>query len=69
LAVNIQLPKPVPGDYVIVHDAGANTLSLYSRHCSRPAPAVYAFRAARDGFYIVCVKEKEKDTSVLEFWK
>lgn len=38
------LPTPREGDNCIIHDAGANTLSLHSKHCSRQAPAVIGFR-------------------------
>lgn len=40
----LKMPTPRAGDRVVVLDAGANTLSLFSRHCSRPSPAVYAYR-------------------------
>jgi hypothetical protein len=32
------------GDRCLILDAGANTLSLFSRHCSRLAPVVMGFR-------------------------
>jgi hypothetical protein len=44
LCSNLSLPEPRVEDVCLVLDAGANTLSLFSRHCSRPSPAVYAFR-------------------------
>jgi len=28
------------GDYIILHDCGANSLSVFCRHCSRQAPPV-----------------------------
>jgi diaminopimelate decarboxylase len=40
-------PELVRGDVCLVLDAGANTLSLFSRHCSRPSPPVFAFRQVR----------------------
>ncbi len=43
---NILFPTPRVGDVCVVLDAGANTISLFSKHCSRQAPAVYVFRAA-----------------------
>lgn len=33
---------------LVVHDAGANTLSLFSRHCSRQAPPVYGYYRPAD---------------------
>lgn len=32
---NIILPKIDPGDFICIADTGANTLSMWSRHCSR----------------------------------
>jgi diaminopimelate decarboxylase len=32
---NIELPEIEPGDFVCIADTGANTLSMWSRHCSR----------------------------------
>lgn len=32
------LPTLEAGDWLVLHDTGANTLALFSRHCSRPAP-------------------------------
>jgi len=52
------------GDRIIVLDAGANTISLFSRHCSRTAPAVFGARAGK----IVCIKEGEKPSDVMAFW-
>eukprot|EP00600_Ochromonadales_sp_CCMP1393_P005831 CAMPEP_0174959118 /NCGR_PEP_ID=MMETSP0004_2-20121128/3004_1 /TAXON_ID=420556 /ORGANISM="Ochromonas sp., Strain CCMP1393" /LENGTH=1262 /DNA_ID=CAMNT_0016207411 /DNA_START=127 /DNA_END=3915 /DNA_ORIENTATION=- len=44
LARDLDLPRPVAGDICLILDAGANTLSLQSKHCSRLAPAAFAFR-------------------------
>ena len=44
LGRNLPLPEPRAGDICLLLDAGANTLSLFSRHCSRLSPAVFAFR-------------------------
>jgi diaminopimelate decarboxylase len=99
LASNIFLPVCKIGDYVLIMDSGANTISLFSRHCSRQAPAVFAYRnttyvdkakvelqvvskALGDEeedkqkvlnkpmnlFHIACIKPKETETQVLEFW-
>ena len=42
----ITLPRIVPGDIITLQDCGSNTLSVYSRHCSRQAPAAYGYRFA-----------------------
>lgn len=63
------LPRATPGDLIVVHDSGANTLSLFSRHCSRRAPAVYGYMRDGDGHLIVrVVKEKETAQDVARFW-
>ena len=73
ISVRTTLPRPREGDRIVVHDAGANTIALFSRHCSRAAPPVYAF-ASYDkedypkGIFAVCVKETESDDAVLQFW-
>lgn len=63
------LPRATPGDLLVVRDTGANTLSLFSRHCSRRLTAVYGY--ARDGDGQLCVrlvKEKESVQDVARFW-
>jgi diaminopimelate decarboxylase len=64
LGKGVSMPKPVPGDTVLVLDAGANTISLFSRHCSRQAPAVYGVRGGK----AVCIKEGETPADVMSFW-
>ena len=59
-----------PGDYVCVHDAGANSLSLWSRHCSRLVPPVHTFeRLEGGGVRVNKVKEAESLERLLEVWK
>lgn len=63
------LPRATPGDLLVVRDTGANTLSLFSRHCSRRLTAVYGY--ARDGDGQLCVrlvKGKESVQDVARFW-
>jgi diaminopimelate decarboxylase len=36
IAEEVDLPQFQEGDFVVVHDAGANTLSTFSRYASRP---------------------------------
>ena len=35
---NLSLPQLQEGDYFIIHDTGANTNSMWSKHCSREVP-------------------------------
>ena len=44
----VELPTLEPDDIVVLREAGANTLSLYSRHCSRLALPVFGYRKKRD---------------------
>ena len=45
----IVLPRLEEGDFVVVRDCGANTMSLFSRHCSRLAPPVYSYNRDEGG--------------------
>jgi len=74
LAKKIQLPKQLQAnDFLVMKDAGANTLSLFSRHCSRLCPAVYGYRWANgivNGTIseIVELKPRETMAEVSNFW-
>lgn len=69
IASNISFKDCKAGDRVVILDAGANTLSLHSRHCSRLAPPVYAFRSLSDGKIVYnIIKQKETTDYLLEFW-
>lgn len=64
-----KLPRVAPGDLIVVRDTGANTLSLFSRHCSRRAPAIFGYSRDQDGKVCVrLVKEKESVHDVARFW-
>lgn len=70
ISTNVTLPRPMPGDYLMILDAGANTLSLYSRHCSRQALGVFGYCRSTDGdITMVCIKKLEQPWSVVEFWE
>ena len=62
------LPLTEPGDWVVIHDAGAYTLSMWSRYNSRQAPAVYAYEADAAGVKLQQVKPAETVDDVLRFW-
>lgn len=72
VAKDVELAPVQPGDYIVVQDAGANTISLFSRHCSRQAPSVYAFsrnQGINDSTYkIECIKSAETIEETLSFW-
>ncbi len=60
------LPEINAGDYVIVQDVGAYTLSMWSRYNSRQVPKVIGYR--RNGAEFGVLKEKESVDDVLRFW-
>jgi len=43
LAVDRDLPKIERGDWLVVRDAGAYTMSMYNRHTSQLVPAVFGY--------------------------
>jgi len=68
---SIPFPEVEEGDYVVVHDTGANCLSLFSKHCSRSAPPVIGYwrdESSEDGFALAVLKEGETPEDVLRFW-
>jgi len=71
LAKDGAFPKPDPGDYVLALDAGANTISIFSRHCSRQAPPVYGIRRVEDSSTVktIRIKEMESYDDVMSFWR
>lgn len=74
IARELALPQDLrAGDFVVMKDAGANTLSLFSRHCSRFAPPVYGFRwedprQKKDIKDMVLIKPRENLDSLANFW-
>lgn len=62
------LPLAEPGDFVVIHDAGAYTLSMWSRYNNRQAPAVYAYEMAEGGVTMQLLKPAETVDDVLRFW-
>ncbi|KAJ8528631.1 hypothetical protein ON010_g14698 [Phytophthora cinnamomi] len=64
----LELPTISRGDFVVVHDTGANTMSMFSRHCSRPAPAVYGYRTSEDEISLELLKPAETPEEVMSFW-
>jgi diaminopimelate decarboxylase len=66
LEKNISLPHIKTGDYIFIHDSGANTLSLWSRHNSRQVPKVIGYYDNGTQFEIL--KERENADKLWEFW-
>lgn len=62
----ILLPEVEGGDFIIIHDSGAYTSSMWSRYNSRQFPKVIGYE--NDGKKFVVVKERESLESVKKFW-
>lgn len=67
MAVERTLPVANSGDYLVMHDAGGYTVSMYSRYNSRPCPPVYAYYEENPA-EIFCIKKAETCDDVLNFW-
>ncbi len=61
-----RLPHIETGDYIFIHDSGAKTLSLWSRHNSRQVPKVIGYYDNGTRFEIL--KERENADKLWEFW-
>ena len=46
LAADVELPVLSEGSWLAIHDTGANSYGLWSRHCSRDIPAVVGWSEA-----------------------
>mmetsp|Transcript_25324 Transcript_25324/g.38265 ORF Transcript_25324/g.38265 Transcript_25324/m.38265 type:complete len:500 (+) Transcript_25324:53-1552(+) len=69
LGREVDIPAVHPGDYVVIKDTGSNTVSLFSRHCSRPAPAVYGYSRSSEGnIELELLKPQETEDDILKFW-
>lgn len=60
-----ELPEIDPGDWVVLHDVGAYTLSMWSRYNSRQMPRVLGSR--RGNFSVL--REREEPEDLLRFWR
>lgn len=67
IARGIALPRVKEGDYLLIHDAGAYTLGMWSKYNSRPAPKVIGYYGDSEEFQIL--KPRENLESVLGFWE
>lgn len=64
LARHRLLPDIEPGDWILVHDAGAYTLSMQSRYNSRPLPAVFGVQ----GNKTFLLKDREELEDLVHSW-
>lgn len=64
IARDIELPVVEAGDYLLIHDTGAYTLSMWSRYNSRQIPKVIGYN--KNAFEILKQRETKKD--LFDFW-
>jgi len=64
LARSRPLPPAQPGDFLVIHDAGAYTLSMWSRHCSRGIPPAWGISKGE----LVALHKGESPEDVVRFW-
>lgn len=66
IATDVDLPEVEEGDFLLIHDAGAYTLSMWSRYNSRQMPKVVAYNSTNDTVEIL--KERESAAELIRFW-
>jgi diaminopimelate decarboxylase len=64
IAKEVKLPKIEEGDYVVIHDTGSYTFSMWSRYNSRQTPRIIGYRDTE--FEIL--KERETVEELATFW-
>lgn len=64
LEKEIEIPEVEKNDFLIYHDVGAYTLSMWSRHCSRAIPKVIG--VLEDKCFIL--KKRETREQLFQFW-
>jgi diaminopimelate decarboxylase len=67
LAKNIHLPVAEEGDYLIIHDTGGYTFSMWSHYNSRQSPRIVGYH--RDGKVFEILKERGSLEEVGGFWE
>lgn len=67
LARGVSLPMSVrEGDYVLIHDAGAYTFSMWSMYNSRQFPAILGYEENGETFHLL--KERQTTDDIVTFW-
>ena len=64
LSREVSLPKVEEQDLMIIHDVGAYTLAMWSRHCSRFTPKVFGIKDNT----VEILKERETIDQLMMFW-
>ena len=68
IARGVRLTEVAEGDWVVIHDVGAYTLSMWSRHCSRGLPLVLGHERSGPSWTLRTLRERERPTDVGRFW-
>ncbi|MHC1775613.1 MAG: hypothetical protein AB9834_09390 [Lentimicrobium sp.] len=63
---DMELPVASEGDFLLIHDAGAYTLSMWSRYNSRQIPKVIGYRPGQMIFEVIKGRESKED--LFDFW-
>ena len=64
---NVKLPADVcEGDYVLIHDTGAYTFSMWSLYNSRQFPVILGYEEAGKAFHRLRHRQSEDD--IAKFW-
>ena len=66
LGRNVPLPAMEPGDFLVIHDTGGYTTSMYSKYNSRCANAMYAYDDRSNELTVL--KHRETCEETLRFW-
>jgi diaminopimelate decarboxylase len=66
LEKDISLPELRAGDFIVIKDVGAYTMSMWSRYNSRQLSKVIGYLS--DGKSFSILKDRENLNSVIEFW-
>jgi len=67
LARNVELPVTEEGDYLVIHDTGGYTYSMWSRYNSRQTPRIIGY--ADKGKVFEILKERESFEKLDGFWE
>jgi diaminopimelate decarboxylase len=65
IAKNLSIPPISEGDYVVIHDTGGYTFSMWSRYNSRQTPRILGY--SKENFEVL--KERESLEELLRFWR
>lgn len=65
IAKNVTLPRIEEGDFLVIHDTGGYTFSMWSRYNSRQTPRIIGYQ----GEQFEVIKERESLEELAGFWE